>query len=411
MPLKDKYLKQILSGDIIPDQSKKSDGEGLYADFRKLKFCYGIYFRYDFEFNKVRQTITFGKYPTIRLTEARERLREAKVNISKGINPAKEKRKSKKIEKGGIVFKSIAETWLESKDGSVENKKMIARHLTRDIYPVIGEMLIDEVKTAHVSIIVKSVVARGFFNSAKRVGRWIYKIYLYARTVGITENNPADLDFNLLIPAYIPKTFPALIEIDDFKELLQRIENYTGSRKVKNMLRLAVLTMKRPYNLVSVEWSEIDFDNALWTIPASKLKNRRHIKNANRQEDSLETPLSFQALAIFRELLKERADGANYVFPNRRNPARHMVRNTPLSAIKSMGYTNSEMSTHGFRAIARTLIEEQLNIPEKIIEIQLGHSVKSHGGAYDRTKHIDARRDMMQRWSDYVGELRKDGSG
>lgn len=396
-----------MSGDIVPEKKKMADGDGLYIQIRQLKNGAGIYWRYDFTFLGKRKTLTIGTYPLITVTAARQALMEAKISISKGIDPASQKRAMRISQSDKDNFKVVARAWLANKEGGERHKDTIERYFVQDIFPILGDLAIDEVKSADIVKAVRRLSDRGSYDQARRLGRWLYHICRYAMTVGMIDRNPADIDISMIIPQYIPESHAAITDPVIVGQLLKDIEFYSGKYIVKCMLKLAALMMIRPHNLVAAEWSEVDFDKALWTIQARKLKLKQHIKKANRVEDWHIVPLSTQAVQIFRELQKLSVDGQQYVFPNQRNPNKgHMVTDTIRMALRILGYDKDVMSGHGFRAMARTMIEEQLGIDEKIIEMQLGHHVKSHSGAYDRTKHLEQRAKMLQVWADYLDELR-----
>lgn len=295
--------------------------------------------------------------------------------------------------------------WLAKKEGAQRHKEMVQRYFENDIFPVLGKLSLDEIKPADIVKVVTRVGDRGALDQARRVGRWLNSIFVYAKTVGLADNNPADIDLSIIIAPHIPTPHPALTDPEEIKKLLIDIEFYRGYFITKCLLKLASLLMVRPHNLVAMEWSELDLDNKVWTISARKIKNRQHIKKADREEDIHIVPLSRQAIEIIQEL-KAMAGKSIYVFPNQRDrKSGHMSTSTICVALKYMGYKDI-MTGHGFRALARTVLEEVLGWDEKIAELQLGHKIKTHGGAYDRTAHLSKRVEMMQAWADYLDTLR-----
>ncbi|SKA72392.1 Integrase [Thiothrix eikelboomii] len=404
--LKDAYLKKVLSGEIVPDVTKLSDGEGLYLELRPLAGSgFGMYWRFNFKYAGKYKTLTFGKYPLITITQARLKHNEARLELSKNIDPALKKRSMKITQSQANNFKTVAAMWLERKEGGQRHKEMVQRYFENDIFPVLGKLNIDEIKPTDIVKTVNRVGDRGALDQARRVGRWLHSIFLYAKTVGLTDNNPADIDLSIIIAPHIPTPHPALTDPDEIKKLLVDMEFYRGYFITKCLLKLAALLMVRPHNLVAMEWSELDLDNQVWTIAARKIKNRQHIKKADREEDIHIVPLSRQAIEIIHEL-QAMAGKSIYVFPNQRNrKSGHMSTSTICVALKYMGYKDI-MTGHGFRALARTVLEEVLGWDEKIAELQLGHKIKTHGGAYDRTAHLSKRVEMMQAWADYLDSLR-----
>lgn len=402
--LKSNDLKKIKTGKLKPDTRKLNDGGGLYIEVRTLKSGVGMYWRYDYTFAQKRKTYTIGSYPSTTLTEARKRHKVAQNDLNSGIDPAVQKRAIKETGSDAESFKVIAISWLESKEGSQKHKVKIQRYFDHDIFPVLGKLAINEVKTGDIIKVIKRVTSRGSNDQARRVGRWLYNIYRYAKTIGKTQHNPADIDLSMIIPIHITESHAALITPDEVGKLMCDINQYSGYFKTRCLLKLAALLMVRPANLVSMEWQEIDFDKKQWTIEARKLKNRQHIKRSNKRDDWLIVPLASQAIYLLHEL-KSFETCSSYVFQHTKNKKTHMCPDAIRGALRAMGYDKSEMTAHGFRATARTMLEEQLNWDEKIIELQLGHKVKTHGGAYDRTKHLEKRRKMMQAWADYLDQL------
>ncbi len=286
---------------------------------------------------------------------------------------------------------------------------MVRRYFDNDIFPVLGGLSMNEVKPPDVVKLVNRVGSRGALDQARRCGRWVYKIFQYGMTIGRAEHNPADIDFSLILPPHVSKSHAAILDSALAGQLMRDIEAYHGYFITRCLLQLAALLMVRPGNLVAMEWSEIDWDAKTWTIEARKLKNRQHIKKANREEDQHIVALSRQAILVLGDLEAMRRDGNRYVFPHQRGKPTHMVTDSIRAALRSMGYEKDVMSGHGFRAMARTMLEEQLGWDEKLAEMQLSHKIKTHGGAYDRTKHLEKRAEMMQAWADYLDELRGAG--
>lgn len=404
--LKDTFLRKVMSGEIVTDKLKLTDGEGLYVRVIKLKSGgVGLYWRFDYAYGGKRKTVTIGVYPLIGTTEARKRHREAKVELSRGIDPAVQKRASKASASGADNFKTVALAWLAVKEGGERHKAVINNYFKNDIFPVLGKFNVDEIKPPDVVKLVERIGSRGSLDQARRCGRWVYKIFQYGMTTGKTDRNPADIDLSLIIPVHVPKPHAAIIEPPLVGQLLRDIDAYRGYFVTRCLLQLAALLMSRPGNLVSMEWSEIDWVEKTWTIEARKMKARQHLKKLNRVEDRHVVPLSWQAISLLREL-EAMEFNSPYVFPHLRGQQSHMCPDTIRAALRNMGYDSNVMTGHGFRAMARTMLEEQLGWDEKLAEMQLSHKVKTHGGAYDRTQHLAKRAEMMQAWADYLDTLR-----
>lgn len=403
--LKDAHLKKILSGEVVPESKKLYDGEGLYLNIKQNKKGLGMYWRYDYTYNRKRKTHSYGKYPLISLTQVRLDHRELRIDIARGVDPSVKKRAYKNSESGKYNFKTVAYEWLERKDGADLHKKVVNRYFDNDIFPVLGKYELDQITPSLVVQVIDRLVKRKSLDQAGRVASWMYKIFKYAKTMGYTINNPADIDKKIIIPQRVVNSHPAITDEKGLSQLLKDIQYYQGYYITLCLLRLAPMLLLRPHNLVSLQWHQIDFKEAKITIEAKYLKNPQHIKEANREEDSLIVPLSIQAIGIFRELRDQNPNEKVYVFPHQRGKKSHMSVSTINKALEYIGYKDKQ-SAHGLRATARTLIEEKLGFDEKIIELQLSHKVHSHNSAYDRSKHLEERKDMMQAWSNMLDELR-----
>lgn len=406
--LKDVDLKAIHRGESVPDKQKLIDGNGLYIHLKPLKSGkFGMYWRYDYQFAGKRKTLPIGTYPLITVSEARKTHSEARVGLTKGVDPMAIKRAAKVAESTSTSFGTVAHAWLENKEGAIRGKKSITAYFNNDIFPVIGkDTPINEVRTSKITEAVERVANRGAGEQARRVGRWLFKIFRYAKTKGFTDNNPADIDLSVILKPRRSKPHAAITNPELLGQFLRDIGHYHGYYATTCLLKLAALVMLRPGELVAAEWREIDFETATWTIEAKRMKNRQHIKAENREEDSHIVPLSRQSIAILREL-EQYNTGSKYVFPSLKGGSGHMCRDTIRYAIRNMGYDSDTMTGHGFRATARTLLEDELGYDAKTAERQLAHKGNDpHKGAYDRTKHLDKRREMLQAWADYLDTLR-----
>ena len=285
-------------------------------------------------------------------------------------------------------FQTFLNTWKES-----YSKRIIIR-LERDVFPFIGQTPILAIKTPELLAVLRRVEARGTFELAHRIKTICSQVFRYAVATGRTERDPAADLHGALTPVQTINR-AAITEPKKVGELLRAIDVYQGSFVVQCALKLAPLFFVRPGELRHAEWSEIDFENAEWNIAASKMKMKEpHL-----------VPLSQQAIDILTKL-KELTGAGRYVFPGR-TPERPMSDNAILAALRNMGYAKDEMSGHGFRAMARTILDEVLQVRPDFIEHQLGHAIRDpNGRAYNRTAHLDERRKMMQLWSDYLDGLK-----
>jgi integrase len=267
--------------------------------------------------------------------------------------------------------------------------------LEGDVFPYLGTRPIKEIKAPELLTVLRRVEARGTFELAHRIRTICGQVFRYAVATGRAERDPAaDLRGALSPVQTINRA--AITEPTKAAGLLRAIDDYQGGFVVRCALRFAPLVFVRPGELRHAEWSEIDIETAEWNIPASKTKMKEpHL-----------VPLSKQAIDILKEL-KEYTGTSRYVFPSGRTFDRPMSDNAILAALRRMGYEKSEMSGHGFRAMARTILDEVLQVRPDFIEHQLGHAIRDpNGRAYNRTAHLDERRKMMQLWSDYLDGLK-----
>jgi integrase len=291
----------------------------------------------------------------------------------------------------------VARQWLDKTAASRKDctRKTVTAALDKDILPFIGNRPISTIGPRDVLAAVQRMETRGAIASAHRAKRICGQIFRFAVASGFAERDvTADLKGALTV---IPQgNYAAIIEPKEVAGLLRAIDAYPGYPYAAAALKLAPLVFLRPGELRSAEWTEIDLDGAEWRIPATKMKMQRgHI-----------VPLSRQAVALLRSIHPVSGHG-KYVFPSIRGGARCMSDTTLTCALRYMGYGVGEMTAHGFRAMARTIMDEVLSERVDLVEHQLSHVVKDpNGNAYNRTKHLPQRRAMMQRWADYLDKLK-----
>jgi len=374
---------------------KMTDGDGLYLLIaetgRKL-------WRFRYRFEGKEKLLALGKYPEISLLDARRRRDDARKLLANGVDPGavRKAQKQSKIEDTETV-EVIAREWHEKfKSTWTEgHADKLRRCLERDVFPWIGTRPIKEIKAPELLTVLSRVESRGVLEGAHRVRGICNMIFRYAVATGRAERNPAQ-DLIGSLPPVKEKHLAAIIEPKKVRELLLAIDGYSGSYVVKLALQLSPLVFVRPGELRHMEWEEVNFENDLWSIPAEKMKMREpHL-----------VPLSRQAKKILEELNKLTGT-SKYAFPSGRTYDRPMSNNAVLAALRRMGYTKDEMTPHGFRAMARTMIDEVLQIRPDFIEAQLAHRVSDPlGRSYNRTHHLNERRKMMQTWADYLDGLK-----
>ena len=306
------------------------------------------------------------------------------------------------------TFGAVAADWLEhNRAGWADgNTSRIEGYLNRDILPVLGRMDAGAIQARDIIPIIKQVRDRGAVDAAKRVKGWISQIFDYAVVHGFADRNPAkDIDPKLILPKRVKGRFAAVTDPAKVGQLLRDIDGYQGGLSVRMLLALSPLVFTRPAEIRLAEWAEFDLDACIWTLPARRRKLPTHIKQADRAEDALLVPLSTQAIAILQELHQYTGRG-QYLFPSNRGQGRPLSNNAVRVALRTMGYTNDEMTAHGFRAMASTLLNE-LGYRGEVVEAALGHKDKDRiRAAYNRADYLQERTVMMQAWADYLDGLR-----
>lgn len=345
--------------------------------------------------------LALGAYPETSLRLAREKREEARALLADGIDPG-EHRKAEKaagMERAANSFEVIAREWLGRQTWVEHYRVKVEAWMANDVYPYIGGRPVAELSASEFLRVGRRMEERGAIESAHRVLQTCGQVMRYAIATGRADRNPvADLKGALAAPA--ERHHAAITEPGALGGLLRAIEGYSGDPTTRAALKLSALLFVRPGELRHAEWTEIDLDAAEWNIPAGKMKMRQpHL-----------VPLCGQAVAILRELQPLTGRG-QYVFPGGRSPRRPMSNNAINAALRRMGYGTDTVTAHGFRATARTILDEVLGYRVDYIEHQLAHAVKDpNGRAYNRTAHLPERRKMMQGWADYLDALRTGGA-
>lgn len=391
---------QVEKAKPLDKDYKLSDGNGLYL---LVKTSGSRYWRFKYRFTGKERLLAIGVYPDISLKDARLARDEARRLLAQGVDPSAEKqaRKLANNQAAANSFEVIAREWLAVKmyDKSESHRDRTSAALEKDLFPYIGRKPIAELTPLDLLAALRRIEKRGAIETAHRAKQTAGQIIRYAIATGRAERDiSADLKGALKNP--VTKHFPAITEPAEVGRLLLAIDNYTGTNIVKAALQLSPLLFCRPGELRHLEWSEINMAEARIEIVAEKMKMREaHI-----------IPLSKQAQAILEEL-QPLTGHLKYVFPSPRGQSRPLSENGVRTALRALGYDNDTLTPHGFRAMARTLLDEVLGYRIEWIEQQLAHAVKdANGRAYNRTKHLPQRTDMMQRWADYLDTLRSSAS-
>ena len=395
MPLSDLACKKAKPGD---KPYKLTDDKGLCL----LVNTAGKYWRMNYRFGGKQKTLALGVYPDVSLARAREKRDDARKRMADGIDPGELRKaiKTQQAERAANSFEAIAREWYAKayadKAESTQEKTMT--RLQQDVFPVIGALPVSSIEPAHIRTVIEHIEKRGALDIAKRVFNYVGRVLRYADSRGLVARDvSASIDLKLILSSRETAHHAALTDPVAVGGLMRAIDSFTGSFITVCALKLAALCFVRPGELRHAEWAEFDLDNATWNIPGRKMKMKSdHI-----------VPLSKQAVKILRELNAVTGSGV-YVFPSERGKSAIMSENTLNAALRRLGYTNKEMTAHGFRAMARTILDEGLNFRPDFIEHQLAHAVKDpNGRAYNRTAHLPERRKMMQRWADYLDKLKR----
>jgi integrase len=392
MPLSDTAIKNAKSAE---KPYKMQDEKGMYLLVHPNG---GKYFRYDYRFDGKRKTLALGTYPVTSLKEARDKRDTAKKQIDDGIDPNENKKavKASKAESAANSFEIIAREWGSKKVNDWDDKNNRSkRMLERNIFPWLGRKPITDILPKDILECLRRVEDRGTIETAHRTLQICGQVYRYAVATGRAERDITP-DLRGALPPAKGEHFAAITEPKQVAELLRAIDSYQGSLPAVCALKLAPLVFVRPGELRSAEWHHIDLDAKEWRYYVSKT-SVQHI-----------VPLSTQAVAILEELHPFSGHG-RFVFPSERTPRgdRCMSDNTLNAALKRLGYGKDVMTAHGFRAMARTILDEVLGVRPDFIEHQLAHAVKDpNGRAYNRTAHLPERHKMMQQWADYLDDLK-----
>jgi integrase len=389
MPLTNTAIRNAKPGDKT---IKLYDERGLYMEVSPSG---GKWWRLKYRYNGKEKRLSLGVYPDVSLKDARDRRDDARKLLANEIDPS-ENRKAEKIAKGGgNSFEVVAREWFAkySSNWTTDHGGRIIRRLERDVFPWIGDKPIAKVTAPELLSVIHRIEKRGALETAHRALGNCGQVFRYSIATGRAERDPSG-DLRGALPPAKGEHFAAITEPKQVAEILKAIDGYEGSLIVRCALRLAPLVFVRPGELRKAEWEDINFKKLEWRYMVTKT-GTQHI-----------VPLSRQAVEILKEILPLTGNG-RYVFPGARSKERPMSDNAILAAMRRMGIGKEEMSGHGFRAMARTILDEVLGVRPDFIEHQLAHAVHDpNGRAYNRTAHLPERKKMMQQWADYLEKLK-----
>jgi len=382
-----------------------SDGKGLFLKITEQGTKLWR-FKFTQPGNGKPNSLSFGTYPEVSLLEAREKREEARKLLAKGIDPAQAKHNAKlnAAIAAANTFESLAREWLVFKVGSwgASSESYARKRLEKDVFPKIGNIPITDIRAPILLEVIRKVENRGALDMARRVGQYCGQIFRYAIATGRAEIDPyTPLRGALKTP---PKNHHAAITVSEFPEFMKAFKKIEGRMFPRNriLFRLMMLTFVRTSELTGTEWSEIDFENETWIIPWHRMKMGK--KTLNPRKVDHHTFLPRQGWELLREL-HEYTGGNRFLFPHIRDHEKHVTDFVITAAIRRMGYTG-KMTGHGFRSLAMGIIKEKLGYRHEVIDRQLSHmSSDTYGEAYDRAMFLDERKEMMQRFADYIDSV------
>jgi integrase len=387
-------------------QYKLTDGGGLYLLVSEQKYDINSkplpaskLWRLKYRYEGKEKLLSLGAHPAVSLADARQRRDDAKKLLANGVDPgdAKKAQKAAQGDQAANTFEVIAREW-HSKFAHTwvaSHAQHKLERLEKNVFPWIGARPIKEITAPDVLAVLRRLESRGTLDTAHRVRFECGQIFRYAVATGRAERDPS-ADLKGALPPVKNGHHAAPTDPKKVAPLLRAIDGFQGSFVVKCALQLAPLLFVRPGELRAAEWSEVDLEAAEWNIPAGKMKMKvAHL-----------VPLSKQAVEILKSL-HPLTGHSKYVFPCQRSPLRCMSENAVNAGLRRMGFEKSEITGHGFRAMARTILDEVLQVRPDFIEHQLAHAVKDpNGRAYNRTAHLVERKKMMQLWADYLDGLK-----
>ncbi|MDL2267515.1 tyrosine-type recombinase/integrase [Desulfovibrio sp. OttesenSCG-928-G15] len=373
------------------------DGGGLYLEVSPAG---SKMWRMKYRIGGKEKRMAFGVWPAVSLKEARNKRDEAKRQLSEQRDPAIEKKRVKVFE-DAPTFKEIADQYVEKQRDiwAKSHTRTVEGRLRLDVFPAFGAFPIAAIGPQDIIAMLRKIEDRRAFETASRVLGFCNSIFGYAVVLGAVQHNPCR-DLRAALKPFVRGQFAAITDPIKVGALMSAIDDYKGSAVVRAALAYSALTFCRPGEIRHAEWEEIDFKNSLWTVPAEKMKGRIEHK----------VPLSRQALTVLKDIYPLTGKG-RYVFPSPRGRNRPLSENGVLTALRNMGYSKEEMTAHGFRSMASSLLNELGHKPD-VIEAQLAHKgYDKIRAVYNRAEYMQERRQLMQAWADYLDELRAAASG
>ena len=387
--------REIKSAKAREKDYKLSDEKGLYLLVTKAG---GKLFRLKYRYQGKEKKLSIGSYPDISLKVARGIRDDARTKLADGIDPSLFKKTLKETQRSNLEnsFEVVALEWfsIKQKDKATGTKERVNNIFNRYLFPMLGPLAINEIPTSTILATLKAIEKRGALETTRRARQLVSQIYRYAIATGRADRDPIP-DLKGAFEPQRVEHHSAMTEPKDVGHLMVAIDNFRGTLVVQTAMKLSALFFCRPGEIRHLKWESINSEELRIEIISDKTKQPHII------------PLSRQAITLLDEL-HPLTGKSEYILPSARGRSRPMSENAVRTALRTMGYDNDTMTAHGFRALARTLLDEVLEYRIEWIEQQLAHAVKDpNGRAYNRTKHLKQRTEMMQRWADYLDELRE----
>ncbi|MFG0643392.1 tyrosine-type recombinase/integrase [Delftia sp. WSY_22] len=404
MPLTDTFVKTAKPDPAKTAGSKFADGYGLFLLVKDA----GKYWRMAYRFAGKQKTLALGTYPSVTLAQARKRREEARTQLAAGIDPGviKQAQKVIKASAAGNTFEAIAREFHETKRSAWSDSysEKWLRNMVKDLFPHIGRMPLPDVTPPILLGVLRKVEKRGANETAHTLRQIAGQVFRYGIQTGRCEANPVP-DLHGALEPVVVKHMAAVLEPQKAGELLRAVDGYQGQPTTKAALQLSALLFQRPGNIRAMEWTWIDLTAGMLTIPSQSMKRTKVHKLNGRPHF---VPLAQQAVEILQELQPLTGRG-KYVFPSLLTGERPMSENTVNTALRRLGFSGEEMTAHGFRAMARTLMIERLpGIHADVIEAQLAHGKSGPlGSAYDRADYMEQRRQLMNTWANYLDQIKQ----
>lgn len=402
VPLTDIKIKQTKPTER---PQKLFDGGGLFI---LITPSGGKLWRLKYRFEGTEKKLTLGAYPDVSLADARQKRDEARTLLGKGVDPGATRKAQKAAQtEEHDTFEVVAREWHAkfAPTWAASHADKIIRRLELFVFPWLGAKPIRTITAPDLLTALRRLEDKGTLDTAHRTKQNCGQVFRYAIATGRADRDPTP-DLRGALPTVHKKHYAAITDPVEVASLMRAIDGYKGCFVTICALRLAPLTFLRPGELRQAEWAEFDLDQGEWNVPVERLKLKLAEKVRRKGEFHL-VPLAAQAVEILRDLYALTGSG-RYVFPSTRSASRPMSNNTVNGALRRLGYdTKEEMTGHGFRALARTILDEVLHVRPEIVEHQLAHAVRDPlGRAYNRTTHLPERKAMMKQWADYLDKLK-----